>query len=446
LWRVHEETNSRRDTHPFALDDGVLAGRYELGAVLGRGAKGVVFRGRDRVLRREVAIKVLDRDGTDDDQASERWRQEARLGARISHPNAVAIFDTGVHDGQPFIVMECLSGETLATRIAERRLSPSQVRDIGVQLLSALDAAHRRGIIHRDIKPANLLFTATGSVKVADFGIATTADGDPGTDTRRVVGTLAYLAPERLQGAAATPQSDIYAAGVVLYEALTGRKPFDADTPASMLDQISSGSSGNLAALRPDAGATLTRVVTRALQADPTARYATASAMARALEKARFARPRSSLLPPPPPVTVAAPPPLPPPLPPPVMARSRRGRSVAFASIALLAAASGAGAFVVARDRGPGDPSQTESPSSSAPAVSAASAPLVSTTLVSSTTVAPTTTVATTTVSTTTVSSTTRPTTTTVRSTTTRATTTTRPATTTATTRNSRGRGRGQND
>ncbi|MEO8692742.1 MAG: serine/threonine-protein kinase [Acidimicrobiales bacterium] len=428
---MHDETNSRGDTRAFVLDDGLLAGRYELGAVLGRGAKGVVHRGRDRVLQREVAIKLLYRDGTGDDDASEQLRQEARLGARISHPNAVAIFDTGVHEGQPFIVMECLSGETLASRIADRPLSPNQVRDIGVQLLNALDAAHRRGIIHRDIKPANLLFTATGSIKVADFGIATTADSHRVTDTQLVVGTLAYLAPERLQGAAATPQSDIYAAGVVLYEALTGRKPFEADTPSLLLDQISSGASGDLAVLRPDAGATLTRVVTRALQVDPMVRYPTASTMARALAKARFARPRSSLLAPPPP----------PPPPPPLVVPRARGRALAFTSIAFLATVSGAAAFIAVDGRGSNEPSQPVSPGASAPAVSAASADASVSTTVVSTTAPPTTTSATSTVN-----STSRPTTTTVRSTTTRPTTTTRPPTTTATTRNSKGRGRGQND
>jgi serine/threonine protein kinase len=405
------------------LDDGVLAGRYELGSVLGRGSKGVVYRGRDRVLRREVAIKVLYPSGDGVDEAAARVRQEARLGARINHPNAVAIFDTGVHDGQPFIVMECLTGETLAARIAVRPLPPNQVRDIGRQLLSALYAAHRRGVIHRDIKPANLLYTATGSVKVADFGIATATDTHTITGTGLVVGTLAYLAPERLQGAPATPQSDIYAAGVVLYEALTGRKPFAADSPAELLDQITNQSSGGITLLHPDAGATLTRVVTRALQPDPKARYATAGAMARSLERSRTQVPRSSVLPPPPEATVVVQP---------SAARPRRRRrSVLLAALACLAIAAGAGAFV-ANGRDSSNPTQPASPTANEPAVSAANAvPFVST--VVSTTAPPTTTVATTTTPTTTVSSTTRA-------------TTTRPPSTTATTRNSKGKGRGRND
>jgi serine/threonine protein kinase len=319
--------------------------------------------------------------------------------------------------------MECLTGETLAARIAVEPLRPAQVRAIGAQLLRALDAAHRHGIIHRDIKPANLLFTSTGTVKVADFGIATTTDSPRVTATGLVLGTLAYLAPERLQGAPATPQSDIYAAGVVLYEALTGRKPFEADSPAELLDQISSGSSGQIA-VAADVGSKLMHIVTRALREDLRARYATAGAMARALERAPIAEPRSSL--PPPPLDTIV-------MPAAVAGHRPRRRSVVLTAMAFLATAGGVGTFV-AQSVGH-DPTAPMSPASSAPAVSAVNVvPLVSTTVVT-TTAQPTTTVATTTVS-----STSRVTSTTVRS------TTTRPATTTATTRNSRGKGKGRDD
>ena len=290
----------------LAVDNALLAGRYELGAVLGRGATGVVYRGRDRVLCRDVAIKVLYNDLAGQHETSARFRQEAQLAARIHHPNAVAIFDTGVHEGRQFIVMECLPGDTLATRIAEHPLPFDEVRTIGAQLLGALDAAHQNGVIHRDIKPANLLMTSTGGVKVADFGIATDADGLALTSVGFVVGTLAYLAPERLRDNPATARSDIYAAGVVLYEMLTGRKPFAGDTPAEMLDQISNASPIDITSLRPDIDPKLANVVMRALEKDPGARYSSAAAMAQALERSRTNKPRSSLPPPAPTVAMVA--------------------------------------------------------------------------------------------------------------------------------------------
>jgi serine/threonine protein kinase len=281
---MNEEMNDRDKTRAAALmertayiaaadhadatttDSQVLADRYELGEVLGRGATGVVHRGRDRVLRRDVAVKLLYPDLAREKETSARFQQEAQLAARIHHANAVAIFDTGVQDGQPFIVMECLPGETLATRIAKHPLPADQVRDVGLQVLGALDAAHQQGVIHRDIKPSNLLLTPAGSVKVADFGIATEAEHHNLTSVGFVVGTLAYLAPERLRGVPATAQSDIYATGVVLYEALTGRKPFAGDTAASLLDQISKGERVDITSVRPDVDPALARVVMRALE------------------------------------------------------------------------------------------------------------------------------------------------------------------------------------
>ncbi|TML13546.1 MAG: serine/threonine protein kinase [Actinobacteria bacterium] len=393
-----------------------VAGRYELRAVLGRGATGVVYRGRDRVLQRDVAIKILHLEVAGEDATSVRFQKGTRLAARINHPNAVAIFDTGTHEGQPFVVMEYLSGETLAALIAAQPLPCSQVRTIATQLLGALAAAHRRGVIHRDIKPANLLFTSAGALKVVDFGIATGAEGNMVTGPGLVVGTLAYLAPERLQGAPATPQSDIYSAGVVLYEALTGQKPFSADTPATLLDEMSNSSPRDLAPLRPDVDPRLTRVVMRALQTDPKARYATAAAMANALERSRRSnvKKRSSLPAPPPTPTIGASP---------IEEGSRRhrlrGLRVFMASAVALAAASCVGAFAF-YGGGSSHPSQrtslvaTESPSPGVDVV-----PVVSTTV--ATTTAPTTTSS----SSTTVQTTTRPTSTTAP------TTTTSPSTTT---------------
>ena len=338
---------------PAGPDDQLLAGRYELGVVLGRGATGVVHRGRDRVLRREVAIKLLYPDLARERETSLRFQQEAQLAARIHHPNAVAIFDTGVHEGQPFIVMECLPGETLATRITAGPLPFDEVREIGEQLLGALDAAHQRGVIHRDIKPTNLLLTSTGAIKVADFGIATGADRHARTNVGFVVGTLAYLAPERLRGVSATAQSDIYAAGVVLYEALTGRKPFAGDTAAALLDQISNGAAIDITSLRADIDPALTRVVMRALEKEPGARYDTAAAMAKALDETRASARPATPAPDLAATTVM--------LLPQTHGRSRRSRSV-IVVLATIVVALGVGAFA---SRGGGLP--TPSPTSTAP-------------------------------------------------------------------------------
>ena len=364
-----------------APDDDLLAGRYELGVVLGRGATGVVYRGRDRVLCRDVAIKLLYNDLAGQQETSTRFRREAQLAARIHHPHAVAIFDTGVHEGRQFIVMECLSGETLAKRIAEQPLSLDDVQTIGLQLLGALDAAHQCGVIHRDIKPANLLLTSTGGVKVADFGIATDADRLALTSVGFVVGTIAYLAPERLRGNPATAQSDIYAAGIVLYEMLTGRKPFTGDTPAVMLNQISNGSPIDISSLRPDIDPALARVVMRALEREPDARYASAAAMAEALEKSRTTGPRPSVPTPPPtvamvPLTDAG-------------APHRRGRSVVAVVLATIVAVLIVGAL---GSRGGGLPEQPTGPPASAAALVPASTPSAPPTMVVTTTLRPATT------------------------------------------------------
>ena len=366
---------------PAAGNSQVLADRYELGAVLGRGATGVVHRGRDRVLRRDVAIKLLYPDLARETETSTRFQQEAQLAARIHHPNAVAIFDTGVHDGQPFIVMECLPGETLSNRIAAHQVPFDEVRDIGVQVLSALDAAHQQGVIHRDIKPSNLLLTPTGSVKVADFGIATEADRHSLTNVGFVVGTLAYLAPERLRGVPATAQSDIYATGVVLYEALTGDKPFTGDSAARMLDQIANGAPVDVTSLRPDIHPALARVVMRALEREPGARYATAAAMAQALSDAPTAV-APAVLPAAPigPTTV---------MPIAVTGGRRRRRSVLIGAAAIVMGLS-VGAFAT-RGGGLSVPPTSTVPAGDAPAASQVVVATVPTTVV--TTVRPATTV-----------------------------------------------------
>ncbi|MFE4415790.1 serine/threonine-protein kinase [Streptomyces sp. NPDC056821] len=217
----------------------LLAGRYQLEELLGRGGMGEVWRARDEVLGRPVAVKLLLAGGVDPTAAA-RFHQEAQTTARLSHPNVVAVYDFGQADGRLYLVMELVQGHSLAERLASGRpLTPHEVAAIGSQTASGLAAAHHQGIIHRDIKPANLLQVQDGTVKVVDFGIARLADDTAAalTSAGMIVGTVSYLAPERALGKDAGPASDMYALGCVLYELLAGHPPFRADTPTALLYQ-----------------------------------------------------------------------------------------------------------------------------------------------------------------------------------------------------------------
>lgn len=250
--------------------------------MLGRGGMGEVRAGHDQRLGRDVAVKVLRPDMAGDPAVRERFGHEARLAARLVHPHVVAVFDTGEHDGVPFLVMERLSGRTLADEIASGPLEAETVRAIGLQVLDALGAAHAAGLVHRDVKPGNVLAATPGNWKVGDFGIAKSIEvGDPGlTLAGLIVGTPAYLAPERLAGGPATVATDLYAAGAVLYEALTGRRPVDpAVAPAAMLTATPTP----LTVLRPDLPPGLAGAVAGAMERDPARRYTSAAQMAAAM-------------------------------------------------------------------------------------------------------------------------------------------------------------------
>jgi len=199
----------------------------------------------------------------------------------------VTVFDTGEDAGQPFLVMELLPGRTLADEIRAGRLPVARAVDIACAVLSALSAAHAEGIVHRDVKPGNVLLTADDVPKVADFGIAKTAgeSATTGTLTGELLATPAYLAPERLAGEPAAPASDIYAVGVLLYEALAGRLPYAADAPAALLRAIADGRAEPLADVRRDTPSHVVAVVERAMARDPSQRFASADEMAAALDR-----------------------------------------------------------------------------------------------------------------------------------------------------------------
>lgn len=268
-------------------DQLVLDGRYRLGEVLGRGGMGEVRAAEDLRLGRSVAVKLLRADLASDPDLRRRFEAEARAAARVSHPHAVAVYDAGEHEGLAYLVMERLPGATLADEVATGPLDQERLCAVAGQVLGALGVAHASGLIHRDIKPGNVLLAEDGTAKLADFGIAkvvekNTEKNDDAT-TGFLLGTPAYLAPERLAGHPATPASDLYAIGVVLYEALTGRKPFDGDTPFAVIHAVHQGEPKPLRDLRPDVHPTVVAAIERAMHTDPDLRFPTASALARAL-------------------------------------------------------------------------------------------------------------------------------------------------------------------
>jgi serine/threonine protein kinase len=261
----------------------LLAGRYEVRGRLGRGGMAEVRDGWDTRLRRPVAIKLLHPAVSAQTGIRNRFEAEAHAAAALNHPNIVAVHDSGEHDDTPFIVMERLPGETLADQIARGPLPQARAYATLDNVLAALSAAHRAAILHRDIKPGNILLAAGGEVmKVADFGIAKTPEATY-TLTGHIVGTIAYLSPERLAGAPACVGDDLYAVGVVGYEALAGHRPFPQENMAALTSAILHGRPPPLARLRPDVDPGLITVIERAMAHDPRQRFGSADDMRAAL-------------------------------------------------------------------------------------------------------------------------------------------------------------------
>ena len=213
-----------------------LGGRYRLLDPIGRGGMSVVWRARDVVLDRDVAVKVLSVDLAADAASRDRIRAEALAVARLQHPNITSIHDYGESpgDGAPYVVMELLEGHLLSNRLRASRMSWRQATQIGAQVAAALAAAHDRGVVHRDVKPSNVMLTGSGA-KVLDFGVAGLAGSPDDDDSGMVFGTPAYLAPERLVGDKVLPATDVYALGLLVYRCLTDRLPWDAETPTQMI-------------------------------------------------------------------------------------------------------------------------------------------------------------------------------------------------------------------
>jgi serine/threonine protein kinase len=260
----------------------ILGGRYELRGVLGRGGMAEVRDAWDVRLHRPVAVKLMHPIFAFDSDSLRRFEAEARAAAALTHPHIVGVHDFGEHSGTPFIVMERLSGRTLADEMMHGPLPQDQVRSVLNDVLSALEAAHSVGILHRDIKPPNVLHSDSGHVKLADFGIAKSS-GAVATMTGQILGTMAYLSADRLTGRPATVADDLYAVGVVGYEALAGRRPFPQEDLPALARAIAEDQPVPLAALRPDVDPRLTAVIDCAMHRDPRQRFPTADAMRAAL-------------------------------------------------------------------------------------------------------------------------------------------------------------------
>ena len=271
---------------PASSDPQLVADRFAVRRQIGSGGMATVWLARDLRLERDVALKRLHSQLAAAAGAAERFMREALAAAALSHPHVVAVYDAGEDAQGPYLVMEYVEGETLADRLRREGLLPlADALRIAVACARALDHAHRRGVVHRDVKPGNVLLGVDGSVKLADFGIAKVAwEGEPLTQTASLVGTAAYLAPERVQGEESTPSSDVYALGVVLYEMLTGRPPFEGETPlATALAHVNQQPipPGQLRELPPP----VEEAVMRCLAKDPQHRFADAGALAEALGK-----------------------------------------------------------------------------------------------------------------------------------------------------------------
>lgn len=258
----------------------VVGGRYRLVRELARGGMAAVWEADDRVLSRRVAVKILDPSFSVDDAVRARFRHEAVAAAGLSHPGIVATYDTGDDHGMAYIVMELVEGRTLRQILDQDGPLPvASAVDIATQIADALTRAHDQGLVHRDVKPGNVLVLPDGRVKVADFGIAKAAGSADLTRAGAVMGTARYLAPEQLGGQPADSRADVYALGLVLYEMLAGRTPFDGDNEMATAMARLSAEPIALRALRPDVPTLLERAVHRALARDPNDRFPSAAAL-----------------------------------------------------------------------------------------------------------------------------------------------------------------------
>ncbi|MFQ5612745.1 MAG: protein kinase, partial [Anaerolineae bacterium] len=270
---------------------GTTLGRYRIVARLGRGGMAEVYKAYQPGLERYVAIKVMHRHMADDPDFIGRFKREAQNVAKLRHPNIVQVFEFDDHDGTHYMVMEFIEGPTLKDEIQERNrrgtdFKLAEVVRIFTALCNAIDYAHQRGMVHRDLKPANVMLTTEGQVVLTDFGIARMVEGTKYTMTGALTGTPAYMSPEQGEGKPATERSDIYSLGVMLYQMVTGRVPFEADTPFAIIMKHVNEPLPLPASINPNVSEAMEAVILKALAKDPDDRFQAGADMARAIRDA----------------------------------------------------------------------------------------------------------------------------------------------------------------
>ncbi|HYU19521.1 MAG TPA: serine/threonine-protein kinase, partial [Chloroflexota bacterium] len=271
-----------------ALDTGDrLAGRYELGERIGGGGMGRVFRAHDVLLDRQVAVKILDEGATADEALGRAAAEEARAAASLNHPGIAKVFDSGIHDGRRFVVMELVPGRTLREILVERGPLPAaEALDLAAQVADALDEAHRHNIVHCDIKPQNVIVTPAGAAKLVDFGIARAASVTSNPADHEIRGSAAYVSPEQVSQGRVDGRSDVYSLGAVLYEMLTGRPPFQGQNVAAIISQRLVVDPPSPRSLVPSISPQLEGVLLAALARDPARRCPSAGTFRDALREA----------------------------------------------------------------------------------------------------------------------------------------------------------------
>ena len=269
------------------LEGKIISNRYEIIEKVGNGGMATVYKARDTILNRYVAVKVLRDEFTTDEEFIKRFNSEAQSAARLAHANIVSVYDVGQEYNIYYIVMELIQGKTLKQIIAEEGALPWKwTVNIASQICSALDMAHRNGIVHRDIKPHNIIITEDGAAKVTDFGIAKAVSNSTITAFGTTLGSVHYFSPEHARGGYTDAKSDIYSLGVVMYEMVTGRVPFDADTPVSIALKHMQEKLIEPIKLNPSIPLALNQIIVKAMQKDPNMRYASATEMLKDLNMA----------------------------------------------------------------------------------------------------------------------------------------------------------------
>lgn len=264
----------------MSLEGRVLGGRYELIEKIGNGGMATVYKARCHVLKRDVAVKILRDEFTTDEEFIKRFNIEAQAIACFTHPNIVSVYDVGHEGNLYYIVMELVKGKTLKEIIIEDgKLGWKWSVKIAIQIASALEAAHKQNIVHRDIKPHNIIITEDGIAKVTDFGIAKAVSNSTMTAFGTTIGSVHYFSPEHARGSMTDAKSDLYSLGVVLYEMVTGRVPFDADTPVSVALKHMQEEPVPPITINPDLPESVNNIILKAMQKDANARYQTATEM-----------------------------------------------------------------------------------------------------------------------------------------------------------------------